>query len=90
MLRGRVGRCKTGKGSRQNTEKVQDQGEKYDVFDFAHDGWWVDVATLALCRVRAIHSRRLSVIFTSTRSSTIYLPMLTFQPPSLAHPRLRL
>jgi hypothetical protein len=23
---------------KQITEKVQDQGEKYDVFDFAHDG----------------------------------------------------
>lgn len=40
MLRGRVGRCKTGKRSKQITEKVQDQGEKYDVFDFGHDGEW--------------------------------------------------
>ena len=46
MLRGRVGCLNTGKGSKQITKKVQNQGEKYDGFDFAHDdgervGWWL-------------------------------------------------
>ena len=40
MLRGRVGRWNTGKGSKQITKKVQNQGEKYDGFNFAHDGEW--------------------------------------------------
>jgi hypothetical protein len=57
MLRGRVGRLNTGKGSKQITKKVQNQGEKYDGFDFAHDdGERVGtVADVGMCSLQPRH-----------------------------------
>lgn len=84
------------KVSKQITEKVQDQGEKYDVFDFAHDGFPHDGESRVVAdfgtrtftsgrrqgAYRHIDCRSLTDL-TNMHSSTLrhnYLPMLCFNP----------
>lgn len=67
----------------------------FSILRMMGSGMVAGVATLpGLCRVRVIRSRRFSVIFTfidtffNNLSTYATFQISTFQPPSLAHPRL--